>query len=93
MLTQGRSQEFSLGGPNYRFQNFGKCNLGEYPLPPPPPMNDHVGVVGTFPNYLTGYVPPNSVVIWNAFVYCKTQSVVLHLNLPSTAGRLGKTLK
>ena len=25
---------FPWSGPEYRFQNFGKCNLGEYPLAP-----------------------------------------------------------
>ena len=25
---------FPWGGPKYRFQNFGQCNLGEHPLPP-----------------------------------------------------------
>ena len=33
---RGVARIFSWGGPKYRFQNFGKCNLGEYPLPPPP---------------------------------------------------------
>ena len=28
------SSIFSLGWPKHCFKNFGKCNLGEYPLPP-----------------------------------------------------------
>ena len=47
---------FPWGGPKYRFQNFGKFNLGKYP-----------GGVVTFPNYLNGYVPPNRVVILERF--------------------------
>ena len=50
-----------------------------------PPGKRHPGGSGTFPNYLNGYVPPNSVVIWNVFVCCETRSVVLRLNLSSVA--------
>ena len=81
MWEQGRSQDFSLGWAKYRFQNFGKCNVGEYPLPPGDKLSR--GGVGTFRNYLNGYVPPKTVVILNVFVYFKTRSVVLLLNLSS----------
>ena len=32
--ARGVVRIFHWGGPKYRFQNFGKCNLGKYPLPP-----------------------------------------------------------
>ena len=32
MLFRGVARNFPWGGPKYRFQNFGKCNLGEFPL-------------------------------------------------------------
>ena len=57
----GVARSFPWGGSKYRFQNFGKCNLGEYSLFTPPPHN--TGGVGTFPNYLNGNVPPNRVMI------------------------------
>ena len=35
--VRGVARIFPWGRPKYRFQNFGKCNLGEYPLPLSPP--------------------------------------------------------
>ena len=61
VLNRGVARIFPWGGPKYRFQNFGKCNLGEYPLP-----HGDAGV-GTFPNYLNGYVQPNKVVTLERF--------------------------
>ena len=34
---RGVARSFPWGGSKYRFQNFGKCNLGEYSLLTPPP--------------------------------------------------------
>ena len=47
---RGVARIFPWGGPKYRFQNFGKCNLGEYPLPlppPPPPEDESLGSLST----------------------------------------------
>ena len=57
---RGVARIFPWGRPN-----FDNCNLGEYPLPPP--GVSHPGGVGTFPNYLNGYVPPNRVVMLERF--------------------------
>ena len=61
--VRGVARIFPWGGPKYRFQNFGQCNFGQYPLPLPPLP----GGVGTFPNYLNGYVPSNRVMILECF--------------------------
>ena len=60
--VRGVARIFPWGGPKYRFQNLGKCNLGEYPLPLPPPLGS-----GYFPNYQNGYVPLNRVMILECF--------------------------
>ena len=44
---RGIARNFSWGGPKYRLQNFGKCNLGEYPLPPGNESSSGGGGVGS----------------------------------------------
>ena len=64
-INRGVARIFPWGGHKYRFQNFGKCNLGEYSLRPGD--ESPWWGVGTFPNHLNGYVPPNRVVILERF--------------------------
>ena len=79
--SRGVARIFPWGTwPKYRFHNFCKCYLGQYPLPSSP------GGVNTFPNYLNGYVPPNRVVILERFR-------LLRNSVCRVASRLGKTLK
>ena len=77
--SRGVARIFPWGGPKYRFHNFCKMNViwGNTQSP---------GGVGTFPNYLNGYVPPNRVVILERFRLLRNS--VCHV-----ASRLGKTLK
>ena len=57
MALQGDvARIFPWGGPKYLFQNFGKCNLGEYPLPLVDESSGGRGEVDR-------YVLPNKVVI------------------------------
>ena len=51
--SRGVASIFPWGGLKYGFQNFGKCNLGEYLVPLGMSLP---GGVGTFPNYLHTYI-------------------------------------
>ena len=64
--SRGVARIFPWGWPKYRFYNFCKCNLGQYPLPRDTSSRGG-GEGGTFPNYLKGYVPSNRVVILERF--------------------------
>ena len=85
MSHQGGSQDFSVG-PKYRFQNFGKCNLGEYPLDSSP------GGSGYFPKLPKRVCAAQQGRDLERFRLLRN-SVCRVASLSSIAGRLGKTLK
>ena len=82
--SMGVAKIFPWGWTKYCFHNFCKCNWGQYPLPRGCVIRG--GGIGTFPNYLNGYVPPNRVVILECFP-------LLRNSVCRVASRLGKTLK
>ena len=79
---RGVARIFPWGGPKYHIQNFSKCNLGEYPLPPGDESSP--GGVGKLPKRVCAAQLGHDL---ESFCYCETRYVVLRLNLSS------KTLK